>query len=149
MTAELYDAAEILLVEDNPNDAELILRALKKNNLANKIIWVEDGSKALDFLFCRGNFKNRNKNKFLKVILLDLKLPKLSGLEVLREIKSNDLTKHLPVVIITSSKEDPDIKAAYKMGANSYVVKPVDFGDFVDSVSNIGLYWLLVNHPPL
>jgi len=143
-----YDPVEILIVEDNPNDAELTLRALKKNNLANDLYVAEDGQIALDFIFCKGEFASRHASKPLKVIFLDLKLPKISGLEVLKEIKSNPLTKMLPVVIITSSKEDPDIRAAYEFGANSYVVKPVVFDDFVKAMQNTGLFWLLVNEAP-
>jgi two-component system response regulator len=143
-----FDPVEILIVEDNPNDAELSIRALKKKNLANDLYVAEDGQEALDFIFCRGNFVSRNQSKPLKVIFLDLKLPKISGLEVLKEIKSNPKTKKLPVVIISSSKEDPDIETAYELGANSYVVKPVDFNDFIEAMHNTGLFWLLVNEIP-
>lgn len=136
---------EILIVEDNPNDAELTLRALRKRNLANAIHLVEDGEEALDFVFCRGKYAGNNFLKPLKVIFLDLKLPKISGLEVLAELKSNPETKVLPVVIISSSREDPDIKTAYELGANSYVVKPVNFEDFLQAMTHTGLYWLLVN----
>jgi two-component system response regulator len=143
-----YDPVDILIVEDNPNDAELTIRALKKYNLANDLFVAEDGQVALDFLFCKGQFASRNPSKPLKVIFLDLKLPKISGLDVLKEIKSNPQTKKLPIVIITSSKEDPDIKAAYDYGANSYVVKPVDFNDFIEAIKKTGLFWLLVNETP-
>jgi len=143
-----FDPVEILIVEDKPSDAELTTRALKKYNLANDLYVAVDGQEALDFIFCRGQFASRNPSNPLKVIFLDLKLPKISGLEVLSEIKSNPNTKKLPVVIITSSKEDPDIKAAYELGANSYVVKPVDFNDFVVAMQNTGLFWLLVNEAP-
>ena len=136
---------EILIVEDNPNDAELTLRALRKHNLANAIHVVEDGEEALDFVFCRRKYAENNFLKPLKVIFLDLKLPKVSGLEVLAELKSNPHTKILPVVIISSSREDPDIKTAYELGANSYVVKPVNFEDFLQAMSQTGLYWLLLN----
>lgn len=142
---EDFNAVEILIVEDNPHDAELTLRALRKNNLANKFYVVEDGEEALDFIFCKGKYADRDFAKPPKVIFLDLKLPKISGLEVLQEIKSNPLTKSLPVVVITSSREDPDIKKAYELGVNSYVVKPVNFDDFLSAMSNTGLYWLLVN----
>jgi len=145
---ENYDPVDILIVEDNPNDAELTIRALKKYNLANDLFVAEDGQMALDFLFCKGQFASRNQSKPLKVIFLDLKLPKISGLDVLKEIKSNPQTKKLPIVIITSSKEDPDIKAAYDYGANSYVVKPVDFNDFIEAIKKTGLFWLLVNEAP-
>ncbi|MFA9390037.1 MAG: response regulator [Prolixibacteraceae bacterium] len=143
-----YDPVEILIVEDNPNDAELTLRALKKHNLANELYVAEDGQEALDFIFCTGQFEGRHPTKPLKVVFLDLKLPKVGGLEVLKEIKSNSLTKMLPVVVISSSKEDPDIKTAYEYGANAYVVKPVDFDAFVNALQNTGLFWLLVNEAP-
>jgi two-component system response regulator len=143
-----FDPVEILIVEDNPNDAELTIRALKKQNLANDLFVAKDGQEAIDFIFCKGQFQSRHPVKPLKVIFLDLKLPKLNGLEVLKEIKSNPQTKKLPVVIITSSKEDPDIKAAYELGANSYVVKPVNFDDFLKAMQYTGLFWLLVNETP-
>ena len=142
------EAVDILLVEDNPQDAELTTRALKKNNLANRLITVEDGAEALDFIFCRGKYATRNNAHSPKVVLLDLKLPKVSGLEVLRALKQDERTRSIPVVVVTSSREDPDIKTAYSLGANSYVVKPVDFDAFAESVSSLGLYWLLVNQPP-
>jgi len=142
------DAVDILLVEDNPHDAELTVRALRKHNLANQLITVEDGAEALDYIFCRGKYATRDNARSPKVILLDLKLPKVSGLEVLRALKQDERTRPIPVVIVTSSREDPDIKTAYALGANSYVVKPVDFDAFVESVSSLGLYWLLVNQPP-
>ncbi len=142
------DAVDILLVEDNPEDAELTLRSLKKQHLANRIIAVEDGAEALDFLFCRGKFSARDICKTPKVVLLDLKLPKINGLEVLRVLKQDERTRSVPVVVVTSSREDPDIAAAYELGANSYVVKPVNFDDFSDAVCKLGLYWLLVNQPP-
>ena len=142
------EAVDILLVEDNPQDAELTTRALKKNNLANRLITVEDGAEALDFIFCRGKYATRNNSQSPKVVLLDLKLPKVSGLEVLRALKQDERTRSIPVVVVTSSREDPDIKTAYGLGANSYVVKPVDFDAFAESVSSLGLYWLLVNQPP-
>ncbi len=142
------ETIDILLVEDNPNDVELTLRALKKHKLANRIFVAEDGAEALDILFARGKYANREKCVLPKVVLLDLKLPKVSGLEVLKEIKTNPRTKKIPVVIVTSSREDPDIKEAYALGANSYVVKPVDFEQFFEAMNNLGLYWLLVNQPP-
>jgi len=142
------EAVDILLVEDNPQDAELTTRALKKNNLANRLITVEDGAEALDFIFCRGKYATRNNAHSPKVVLLDLKLPKVSGLEVLRALKQDERTRAIPVVVVTSSREDPDIKTAYSLGANSYVVKPVDFDAFAEAVSSLGLYWLLVNQPP-
>jgi two-component system response regulator len=148
MTMDGTKAMDILLVEDNPQDAELTIRSLKKQNLANRLTTVEDGAEALDYVFCRGKYAARDLEKRPKVILLDLKLPKISGLEVLRALKGDERTRAIPVVIITSSREDPDIKAAYALGANSYVVKPVDFDAFMDAVSTLGLYWLLVNQPP-
>lgn len=141
-------AVDILLVEDNPHDAELTMRALKKNHLANHVFLVEDGAEALDFVFCRGNYSTREPNLRPKVVLLDLKLPKVSGLEVLRALKQDDNARSIPVVVVTSSREDPDIKTAYDLGANSYVVKPVEFDAFAEAVSRLGLYWLLVNQPP-
>jgi two-component system, response regulator len=138
---------EILIVEDNPSDAELTVRALKKNNLANNMFVVEDGQEAIDFLFCKGKYSDRNIENPPKVILLDLKLPKISGLEVLRMIKSDPRTADIPVVVVTSSQEEPDIKEAYKLNVNSYVVKPVDFMQFVEAMGTLGLYWLLINQP--
>jgi two-component system, response regulator len=145
---EQLNAVDILIVEDNPNDAELTVRALRKKNLANQIFVVEDGEEALDFIFCRNKYADRKAMRAPKVIFLDLKLPKVSGLEVLKEIKSNAETKLIPVVVTSSSREDPDIKAAYELGANSYVVKPVDFDSFIKSMHNTGLFWLLVNEAP-
>ena len=139
---------DILLVEDNPRDAELTIRALKKNHLANKLVRVGDGVEALDFLFARGQFADRDHKNAPKVILLDLKLPRVSGLEVLRIIKEDERTQGIPVVVVTSSAEDPDINAAYKLGANSYVIKPVQFEAFIEAMSKLGIYWLAVNHPP-
>jgi two-component system, response regulator len=143
MTSAL--AVDILLVEDNPQDSELILRALKKKHLANNISLVEDGALALDFIFCKGKFATREHGRGPRVILLDVKLPKVNGLEVLKEIKSHDETRSIPVVMVTSSREDPDIKRAYELGANSYVVKPVEFESFQEAMVNVGLYWLLIN----
>lgn len=142
------NAVEILLVEDNPHDAELTIRALKKKHLANKVFHVEDGAQALDFLFARGRFADRNMEDSPKVILLDLKLPRINGLEVLSAIKEDERTRNIPVVIVTSSAEDPDVHTAYQLGANSYVIKPVEFDAFIEAMSKVGIYWLMVNHPP-
>ena len=139
---------EILLIEDNPNDADLTLRALKKQNLTNQIYHVKDGAEALDFLFATGKFKGRNLEEMPRMILLDLKLPKVDGLDVLKKIKSDERTKKIPTVILTSSQEERDVAESYKIGANSYVVKPVDFENFVDCVAKMGLYWFLINHGP-
>lgn len=139
---------EILLVEDNPTDAELCIRALKKSNLANKLVWVKDGAEALDFLFRRSAYADRSANHVPKVILLDLRLPKVDGLEVLRAVKADERTRHIPVVVMTSSKEDRDVAESYKLGANSYISKPVAFDEFVKVVSELGMYWLLINRPP-
>ncbi len=139
---------EILIVEDNQNDAEMALRALKQNKLTNKVLVLEDGEEALDFVFARGKFTGRNKDAHPKIILLDLKLPKIDGLEVLREIKSNEETKIIPVIVLTSSKEEKDIVESYRLGVNSYIIKPVDFDKFVDAIRDIGLYWLLLNQHP-
>lgn len=141
------DTIDVLLVEDNPMDAELMIRSLRKNNVSNPIHHAEDGAEALDFLFCRGAYGDRRFERPPKIVLLDLKLPKISGLEVLRQVKQDDRTKHIPVIIVTSSREDPDIKTAYMLGANSYVVKPVDFDAFVETMKNLGNYWLSVNVP--
>jgi CheY-like chemotaxis protein len=136
---------EILIVEDNPDDAELAIRALKKQNLANKVIHLTDGAEALDFIFGMGKFSNRNTNHLPRVILLDLKMPKIGGLEVLEKIKSDPRTKTIPVVVLTSSAEDPDIKKCYELGANSYIVKPVEFNNFSKTVADLGLYWMVIN----
>ena len=140
-------AVEILLVEDNPRDAELTIRALKKKNLANNLFHVEDGVDALDFLFGRGKYSGRDVADTPKVVLLDLKLPRINGLEVLSTIKADDRTRMIPVVVVTSSSEDPDVKTAYQLGANSYVLKPVQFDSFIEAMVKVGIYWLMVNHP--
>ncbi len=139
---------EILLVEDNPTDVELTLRTLEKHNLANHVEVVNDGAKALDFVFATGAHKDRKIDKKPKVILLDLKLPKVDGLEVLRKMKSDERTKDIPVVVLTSSKEEQDRIESYRLGVNSYIVKPVDFTQFSKAVSKLGLYWVLLNEPP-
>jgi CheY-like chemotaxis protein len=140
---------EILLVEDNPTDAELAMRALKKSNLANKLVWVKDGAEALDFIFAQGVYASRSVSNGPKVIMLDLRLPKVDGMEVLRRIKNDERTRTIPVVVLTSSKEDRDVAESYSLGVNSYISKPVEFDDFAKTVSELGMYWLLVNHPPV
>ena len=142
------EEVEILLVEDNASDAELTIRALKKKNLANNLIHLKNGAEALDFVFARGSYSGRDPDKVPKVILLDLKMPKVDGLEVLAKIKQDVRTRTIPVVVLTSSKEDPDIAACYALGVNSYIVKPVDFDNFFKAVSELGFYWLLLNQVP-
>jgi two-component system response regulator len=139
---------DILIIEDNPNDIELTLRALKKINVVNNIQVISDGEEALNYLFGKGKYKDRNLNNNPKVAFLDLKLPKVGGLEILREVKSNKETKAMPVVVLTSSKEEQDIIESYKLGVNSYIVKPVDFEKFMESVKTLGMYWLLLNQLP-
>ena len=143
------DDKMILLVEDNPDDEELTLRALKKNHIGNRVVVVRDGAEALDFLYCSGTYAERDLRETPQVILLDLKLPKVDGLEVLRSIRADERTRLLPVVILTSSKEEQDLIEGYKSGANSYVRKPVDFNEFVEAVRQLGLYWLVLNEAPL
>lgn len=139
---------EILLVEDNPNDVELTLHAFKRYNLVNQIYVVRDGAEALDYLFAQGEHAGRDVNHHPKVILLDLKLPKIDGLEVLQRIKADPRTKTIPVVVLTSSSEESDIVRSYNLGVNSYIRKPVDFDQFTESVRTLGMYWLLLNQPP-
>lgn len=139
---------EILLVEDNPDDVELTLRALRKHNLANNVQVVRDGAEALEFIFGTGAYAGRDINHKPRVIFLDLKLPKVDGLEVLRKVKSDERTKTIPVVVLTSSHEERDVVESYKLGINSYITKPVDFDKFVLTVKELGFYWLLLNKPP-
>lgn len=139
---------EILLIEDNAQDAELTIRSLRKNNVSNRIVHLKDGAQALEFLFAHGQFVGRDIHQKPKVILLDLKMPKVNGLEVLEKIKKHEETKTIPVVVLTSSKEDPDIVKCYELGANSYIVKPVDFDSFHKVVAELGLYWILLNQLP-
>jgi len=139
------EKVEILLVEDNPHDAEMTIRSLRRANLANKLIHVKDGAEALDFIFARGAYIERQIANKPKVILLDIKMPKVDGIEVLKQIKSNDTTKTIPVVIMTSSKEEQDVITSYQLGVNSYVVKPVDFEGFAKAVAELGFYWLITN----
>jgi two-component system, response regulator len=140
---------EILLVEDKRSDAEMTIRAIRKNNIANHIVHVKDGKAALDFLFGTGEYAGRNTDKKPKVVFLDLKMPKVSGLEVLQRMKADVLTKNIPAVMFTSSRENPDIEKCYALGANSYIVKPVAFDDFIKVVSQLGSYWVLHNQNPL
>jgi CheY-like chemotaxis protein len=142
------NSIEILLVEDNPHDVELTLHAMKKHNLTNRIHIVRDGAEALDCVFCTGAYKKHEKHMKPKVILLDLKLPKVDGLEVLRRIKADASLKAIPVVVLTSSREERDIVNSYQLGVNSYITKPVDFEQFTEAVRQLGLYWLLLNQPP-
>jgi two-component system, response regulator len=138
---------EILLVEDNPRDVEMTLRALKKHNMANKVHVITDGAEAMDFIFARGAHAHTDQNPVPKVVFLDLKLPKVSGLEVLRAIKGDERTRSIPVVVLTSSQEEKDMVESYRLGVNSYVVKPLDFDKFVEAIGQIGLYWLVINKP--
>ncbi|MEO6719705.1 MAG: response regulator [Ferruginibacter sp.] len=141
---------EILLIEDNPDEAELAIRSLKKNNLANNLVHIDDGAEALDYIFCRGKYAANDISITPKVILLDLKLPKVSGLEILKQVKMDERTKVIPVVILTSSKEDSDVIEGYNLGVNSYIVKPVNFESFAKAISDLGMYWVILNqHPPV
>lgn len=137
----------ILLVEDNPDDEKLSVRALKKNNVMNPLVVVRDGAEALDYLFATGVHASRDPGALPGVILLDLKLPKVDGLEVLRRLRADERTRRLPVVVLTSSKEEPDLISSYNLGANSYIRKPVDFNQFIEAVRQLGMYWLVLNEP--
>jgi CheY-like chemotaxis protein len=137
----------ILMVEDDPKDVELTLTALEEYNLANEVVVVRDGEQALDYLYCRGEYKNRSTDN-PSVMLLDLKLPKVDGLEVLKQVKSEEKLRFIPVVVLTSSKEEKDMVASYKLGVNAYVVKPVDFHDFVNAIRELGVFWAVINQPP-
>ena len=139
---------EILLVEDSARDAEMTLRSLRQHNLANRVHWVKDGADALDFMFRQGTYANRARIHALKVVLLDIKMPKVDGIEVLRRLKADEKTKDIPVVIMTSSQEERDVVESYRLGVNSYIVKPVQFESFLETVSKIGLYWVLMNRVP-
>jgi two-component system response regulator len=148
MKGRSMEEKTILLVEDNPDDEALTLRALKKNNIRNRVVTAHDGVEALDYLFSTGTFAGRDVRDLPQVILLDLKLPKIDGLEVLRRVRANERTRLVPVVILTSSKEEGDLIKGYSDGANSYVRKPVDFTEFVEAVNKLGMYWLVLNEPP-
>lgn len=143
-----YDQVEILLAEDNPRDAEMTMRALRKINFLNKVHWVKDGEEALHYLLRTGEYADRALENSPKLVLLDIKMPKVDGIEVLRRIKSEELLKTIPVVVMTSSSEDRDVVESYRLGVNSYIVKPVEFASFVETVAKIGLYWILTNHAP-
>jgi two-component system response regulator len=142
------NSKDILLVEDNPSDVKLTKRALEQNQITNELIVAEDGQEALDYLFATGRYAGRNVRDLPAVVLLDLKLPKIEGLEVLQRIRANEFTRLLPVVILTSSDQEVDMIASYNLGANSYIRKPVDFKQFTDAVRTLGMYWLLLNEPP-
>ena len=139
---------EILLVEDTRSDAEMAMRALKKNKIGNNVIHMKDGREALDFLFGIAEYTGRDVTKMPRVILMDLKMPRMDGIDTLEQLKADALTKNIPVVVLTSSKEHPDIQKCYALGVNSYIVKPVEFADFIKVVSDLGLYWVLYNQPP-
>lgn len=143
-----YNDVEILFADDNVDDATLTMHALKKGGLTNTIFHVKDGAEALDFMYCRGIYAVRNIQKHPKLILLDLKMPKVSGIEVLEKLKSDDNHKIIPIVMLTSSKEDPDVKRCYELGANSYIVKPVESVNFFNTIKDLGLFWMILNHPP-
>ena len=143
-----YNEVEILFVEDSIDDATLTIRALTKSGFTNKLLHVKDGAEALDFIYCKGLYALRKSKEHPKLILLDLKMPKVTGVEVLEKIKSDPELKFIPVVVLTSSKEDTDIKKCYSMGANSYIVKPVDSDDFFSAIKEIGLYWMILCEPP-
>ncbi len=144
-----YNNVEILFVEDSIEDATLTIRALAKSGFSNKLLHVKDGAEALDFLYCKGMYASRNTNEKPKLILLDLKMPKVSGMQVLEKLKSDPKFKHIPVVILTSSKEDPDVEKCYALGANSYIVKPVDSHNYFNAITGIGLYWMILSEPPI
>ncbi|OFY19964.1 MAG: two-component system response regulator [Bacteroidetes bacterium GWF2_33_38] len=143
-----YEEFEILFAEDNIDDAALTMRALKKGGLSNPIFHVKDGAEALDFMYCKGAYASRNMQNHIKLILLDLKMPKVSGAEVLEKLKLDPMLKSIPIVILTSSKEDPDIKKCYSLGANSYIVKPVESDNFFQTIKDLSFYWMISNQPP-
>jgi CheY-like chemotaxis protein len=143
----MNELGRILIVEDDPKDVELTLTALEEYNLANEVVVTRDGEEALDYLYCRGNFKMRTSDN-PAVLLLDLKLPKVDGLEVLQQIKTDEKLRMIPVVVLTSSREERDMVASYKLGVNAYVVKPVDFHEFVNAIKELGVFWAVINEPP-
>ena len=143
----MNELGRILLVEDDPKDVELTLTALQEYNLANEVVVTRDGEEVLDYLYCRGNFKTRTGDN-PAVLLLDLKLPRVNGLEVLQQIKADEKLKMIPVVVLTSSREEKDMVASYKLGVNAYVVKPVDFHEFVNAIKELGVFWAVINEPP-
>ena len=143
-----FEQVEILLVEDSAKDAEMTQRALRKHNLGNHLHWVKDGAEALDFLFCRGEFAGRDPAQPPKLVLLDIKMPRVDGIEVLRQVKADERTRLVPVVVMTSSNEERDVMESYRLGVNSYIVKPIEFGNFLEVVAKIGLYWMLANRVP-
>jgi len=145
---ESFEQVEILLAEDNPKDAEMTQRALRKHNLGNRVFWVKDGAEALDFIFCRGVYASRDAAWPPKLVLLDLKMPKVDGIEVLRQVKADERMRAIPVVVMTSSNEERDVTESYRLGVNSYIVKPIDFAAFLEVVAKIGLYWILTNRVP-
>jgi len=143
-----FEQVEILLAEDNPKDAEMTQRALRKHNLGNRLHWVKDGAEALDFLFCRDEFAGRDPSRPPKLVLLDIKMPKVDGIEVLRQAKADPRTRLVPIVVMTSSNEERDVMESYRLGVNSYIVKPIEFSTFFEVVAKIGLYWVLTNRVP-
>lgn len=143
----ISDKVDIVLVEDNPDDAELVIRALRKSGIKNPLVHLKDGEQALNFLFCEGPYEDHHLPPWPRLILLDIKMPKVDGLEVLRRVKSDERLRLIPVVLLTSSKEDKDINESYQLGVNSFVVKPLDFDRLIETVQGLGLYWLLLNHP--
>jgi len=142
------EQVEILLAEDNSEDAEMTMRALRRHHLANQVRWVKDGAEALDYLFCRDQYVGRDPSRPPKLVLLDIKMPKIDGIEVLRQLKADPTTRSIPVVVMTSSNEERDVLESYRLGVNSYIVKPVQFNQFIETVAKIGLYWLLTNRVP-
>jgi two-component system, response regulator len=145
---ESFEQVEILLAEDDSKDAEMTQRALRKYNIGNRVHWVKDGAEALDYVFCRGAYADRTPVRPPKLVLLDLKMPKVDGIEVLKQLKSDPRARSIPVVVMTSSNEEPDVTECYKLGVNSYIVKPIEFEAFLETVSKIGLYWVLTNRVP-